>query len=158
MGSAVVIKPFRGVPDGEVYPKQFVAGDVVVGDLASVALEEGWAEPEGGVSRVVVREIKHVDPPAPSATPAPDDDASPGEDAELDDIMSSLGAKKPAPAAVVDRTATVLAELGLDADWRETMPWPKKRSLASSFSEAAVRNGAEADAAIEAEIAKRAGA
>ena len=41
---AKVIKSFRGAPDGEVHPKQFKPGDTVEGDLACVAIREGWAE------------------------------------------------------------------------------------------------------------------
>jgi hypothetical protein len=37
---------FPGVPDGEVHPRWFEIGDSVVGDLASVAIAEGWAVPE----------------------------------------------------------------------------------------------------------------
>ncbi len=41
---AKVIQAFLGVPDGEIMPKEFNPGDEVAGDLASVALREGWAE------------------------------------------------------------------------------------------------------------------
>ena len=40
---AVVTTPFDGAIDGTIYPKHFVPGDVVEGDLARVALEQGWA-------------------------------------------------------------------------------------------------------------------
>ena len=40
---AVVTKPFDGAIDGTIYPKHFKAGDVVEGDLARVAVEQGWA-------------------------------------------------------------------------------------------------------------------
>lgn len=40
---AIVEKPFAGAPDGDIYPKQFVKGDVVTGDLARVAVREKWA-------------------------------------------------------------------------------------------------------------------
>ena len=39
-----VIKEFKGVKDGEVLPTQFIPGDTVDGDLATVAIAEGWAE------------------------------------------------------------------------------------------------------------------
>lgn len=39
-----VTKPFKGVPDGEVHPRQFNPGDVVTGALAQVALDEKWAK------------------------------------------------------------------------------------------------------------------
>lgn len=42
--AVVVVKPFAGVPDGLIYPRDFVEGDTVEGDLAVVALREGWAE------------------------------------------------------------------------------------------------------------------
>ena len=40
---AYAIQPFDGVPDGEVYPRRFEVGDEVHGELAAVALREGWA-------------------------------------------------------------------------------------------------------------------
>lgn len=45
---AVVVKPFAGVPDGLVYPREFAEGDVVLGELAEIALREGWAERKAG--------------------------------------------------------------------------------------------------------------
>jgi hypothetical protein len=44
---ATVTAPFIGAPDGEVYGREFVAGDTVHGDLAAVAIREGWAEVPG---------------------------------------------------------------------------------------------------------------
>lgn len=44
---AVVIKPFLGVKDGEVYPKEIQPGEVVEGDLAVNAIQAGWAKEEG---------------------------------------------------------------------------------------------------------------
>lgn len=41
---AKVVKPFAGVRDGELYPRRFEVADVVEGDLARVAIGEGWAE------------------------------------------------------------------------------------------------------------------
>jgi hypothetical protein len=41
---AKVTKEFDGCPDGEVHPKSFKPGDIVEGDLARVAIENGWAE------------------------------------------------------------------------------------------------------------------
>lgn len=40
---ATVTKAFKGVPDGDVLPVDFVPGDEVTGDLAAVAVREGWA-------------------------------------------------------------------------------------------------------------------
>jgi hypothetical protein len=45
----------------------------------------------------------------------------------------------------------------IPADWRENLAWPVLRSLASSVSDTPVKNRAEAEAAIEAELARRAG-
>jgi hypothetical protein len=39
-----VAVPFDGVPDGQVHPRHFAAGDVVEGDLAKVAKKAGWLE------------------------------------------------------------------------------------------------------------------
>lgn len=41
---AKVVKPFKGVPDGESLVRDFAEGDEVTGDLAIVAIREGWAE------------------------------------------------------------------------------------------------------------------
>lgn len=40
---ALVVEPFPGLPDGELTVKNFAVDDVVDGDLARVAIEEGWA-------------------------------------------------------------------------------------------------------------------
>ena len=42
---ARVVQPFFGAPDGEVYAREFAEGDIVQGDLAAVAVREGWAKP-----------------------------------------------------------------------------------------------------------------
>lgn len=44
---ARVTKAFPGVPEGEVYPRQFEVDDIVTGRMAEVAVAEGWAV-EGG--------------------------------------------------------------------------------------------------------------
>jgi hypothetical protein len=43
MVDAVVKKAFDGVPDGEVMPRRFEVGEVVKGELAVIAVREGWA-------------------------------------------------------------------------------------------------------------------
>jgi hypothetical protein len=45
VNTAKVVKAFVGAPDGEVYPRDFAPGDMVHGDLAAVAMREGWAKP-----------------------------------------------------------------------------------------------------------------
>lgn len=40
----VVVTEFFGVPDGLVYPRTFALGETVTGDLAEVAVREGWAK------------------------------------------------------------------------------------------------------------------
>lgn len=40
---ARVIKEFWGCADGEPQPRLFKVGDTVAGNLAAVALREGWA-------------------------------------------------------------------------------------------------------------------
>lgn len=40
---ATVIQEFKGVPDGEHHVRRFRVGDEVTGDLARVAIAEGWA-------------------------------------------------------------------------------------------------------------------
>lgn len=44
---AIVTVPFVGAPDGELYGREFAVGDEVRGDLAAVAVREGWAEMPG---------------------------------------------------------------------------------------------------------------
>jgi len=41
---ARVIKVFVGAPDGALHPRQFEVSELVEGDLARVAVAEGWAE------------------------------------------------------------------------------------------------------------------
>lgn len=43
--TAKVVKAFAGARDGDVYPRDFAPGDLVHGDLAAVAVREGWAKP-----------------------------------------------------------------------------------------------------------------
>lgn len=45
---AKVIKAFYGAKDGEVYPQEVPEGAEVSGELARVAIDEGWAEPGEG--------------------------------------------------------------------------------------------------------------
>ena len=42
---AKVVKAFVGAPDGALHPRQFEVSQLVEGDLARVAVGEGWAEP-----------------------------------------------------------------------------------------------------------------
>ncbi|MCX5581329.1 hypothetical protein [Kaistia terrae] len=46
--SAIVVSPFKGVRDGEIYPRDIEVGDTVVGDLAVSALRDGMAELRDG--------------------------------------------------------------------------------------------------------------
>lgn len=41
---AKVTKAFPGVPDGEVQTREIAIGKEIAGDLARVAVEQGWAE------------------------------------------------------------------------------------------------------------------
>lgn len=53
---AIVRIPFRGVPDDEHHGRDFDVGDTVAGDLARVAVEQGWAIPEGNHAPVAPKE------------------------------------------------------------------------------------------------------
>jgi hypothetical protein len=44
MMDAKVTKAFDGVPDGQVMTRRFAIGETVSGDLARVAVENGWAK------------------------------------------------------------------------------------------------------------------
>jgi hypothetical protein len=55
---AIVQVPFRGVPDGEHHVRELQPEEVIEGDLARVAIEEGWAIPEGTRSPLDKRETQ----------------------------------------------------------------------------------------------------
>jgi len=40
---AKVVKQFDGVADGDIYPTTFAIGDDVTGNLAAIAIANGWA-------------------------------------------------------------------------------------------------------------------
>lgn len=40
---AEVLFPFRGVPDGEIHPRQFRRGAIIEGDLARAMVDAGYA-------------------------------------------------------------------------------------------------------------------
>jgi len=63
---AKVTKAFPGVKDGEIYPTQFEVGAEVVGDLARVAIAEGWASAE----KVAVAPPAPAQPPVVASPPA----------------------------------------------------------------------------------------
>lgn len=46
-GKAEVVVAFDGAPDGAVYPRTHAPGEIIEGDLAAVAVREGWAKPIG---------------------------------------------------------------------------------------------------------------
>lgn len=61
-----------------------------------------------------------------------------------------------APAAVLDDSTDIEgddAATTIPDDWRD-LSWPAKRKLAASVSDSAIRNGDDADAAIEAFLAR----
>lgn len=64
-----VTKSFRGVPDGEAYPRTYQVGDEVTGDLAAVALKEKWAVSDQSAAKEPVKPVA----PAPQVkAPVPD--------------------------------------------------------------------------------------
>ena len=46
---ALVTKAFYGVKDGEVYPSEITAGEVILGALADEAIAAGWAKPSQSI-------------------------------------------------------------------------------------------------------------
>lgn len=84
-----------------------------------------------------------------------------GVPVERMDAATAVGAP-PAPPVpeppIVPRLDTeARAAVEIPADW-QGLPWPKLRKLGASFSDAPVLNKADAGAAIEGELARRAGA
>jgi hypothetical protein len=55
---AIVIAPFRGVPDGLTQPKDFEIGETVEGKLADIAITEGWAVSETDESPPIIIVIR----------------------------------------------------------------------------------------------------
>lgn len=41
--SAIVVRPFKGVRDGDVYPTEFEKGDMITGALAATMVAAGYA-------------------------------------------------------------------------------------------------------------------
>jgi hypothetical protein len=64
---ARVRSPFAGVPDGLVMPKNFAEGEEVRGDLARVAVAQGWAEPVSGFAAKLKPAETPPRPPEPVA-------------------------------------------------------------------------------------------
>ena len=67
---ATVTKAFSGAKDGEHHPTQFRPGDVVEGDLAEVAMKEGWASDRP-------RGRRRSAAPEPAEPPDDDEQAAP---------------------------------------------------------------------------------
>jgi len=59
---ATVVKTFPGAADGDPRPRFWTPGEVVVGSLAKVAVEQGWAE-----EIVEAAEAAAVEPAKPAA-------------------------------------------------------------------------------------------
>jgi hypothetical protein len=66
---AKVTVAFSGVPDGEIYPKDFAPGDEVHGDLAAVAVREGWAEDSESTKEAEARKPTEAEAKARKAAP-----------------------------------------------------------------------------------------
>lgn len=44
---AIVIEEFSGVEDGGIHPRRIGAGEMITGELARVAIDNGWAREAG---------------------------------------------------------------------------------------------------------------
>lgn len=63
---ARVTKAFDGVPDGATQVRHFSVGEDVTGDLADVAIREGWAQPIGPRAAAISPDsAEHSDAPRP---------------------------------------------------------------------------------------------
>jgi hypothetical protein len=58
--SVTVTKAFAGCRDGEVIPRRFEVGEELTGDLARVALKQGWAYDDEKSSRRAPKSGKGV--------------------------------------------------------------------------------------------------
>lgn len=80
-----------GVPDGEIHPRWFEAGDEVTGELEAAALAEGKIAPhKAGNAKAVAaapenKAVPGPTAPAPSAPPAPEAAPVAGDAAPEDD-------------------------------------------------------------------------
>lgn len=72
MMEAKVKVPFKGKPDRESHSRQFRPGDTVTGDLARVAVLQGWATQTGEVKKKKDDDVKSsfVSRPAPASPPS----------------------------------------------------------------------------------------
>ena len=64
-----LIKPFYGVPDGEIYPQQYRPGDILPPELQAAALACGAAE-ESGQGGLELEPPKTPETPETPETPA----------------------------------------------------------------------------------------
>ncbi|PLX36948.1 MAG: hypothetical protein C0605_07705, partial [Hyphomicrobiales bacterium] len=72
----IVKKPFRGVPDGECHPRLFNKGDELTGDLADVAVKNGWAEKGEGKAEKEAKAKAKADEEAAAAKAKADEEAA----------------------------------------------------------------------------------
>ncbi len=76
---------------------------------------------------------------------------------ETEAVQEAAALSARAASTIQDATAALGDEGGaveIPDDWRD-LPWQQKRSLASRVSDQAIRNGEDADRAIEAELQRR---
>jgi hypothetical protein len=124
---ARTIVPFPGVPDGKIYGKNHVVGEIVTGDLARVAMEEKWAVPDDGTEAAAVQHESGQT----ETVPEPEADGG-----------------KPADGAEAS------AEIEIPDNWR-TMKWFALKSFAEKIAGREIADSDEAKAVVETEIARR---
>lgn len=138
-------KHFPGVPDGEIYPKHHVAGDIVVGDLAKVAIEEGWAE------RISDDEPDKASasPPVVVAAASTDGAGTEGSDQVVQGMtMASIN---PGAGTATDGAASTIE---IPDDWK-SMKWFALKALAEKVAGREVKDSDDAKAVVEAEVTRR---
>jgi hypothetical protein len=131
---ATVIKAFNGVEDGNVYPRLFEVGDEVEGDLARVAIEEGWAAE--GLVEAAKKTAEKVEE-------------------GLETAVGGLTSETIKKALEVERLGDAVADkIAVPVDWR-SMKWGPLRALAEKITGGDIASPDEARKAIEAEITRQ---
>lgn len=98
---AKVTKGFRGRRDNEPFTSDIAVGETITGDLATVAVKQGWAKPEGAADE------------APASVPAATEELV----AHLRDPAAGYK-KRPTVAEVTKATGKAYPAKEIEAAWK----------------------------------------